>query len=483
MDTPPGITVALQSYPGADLTLPYGSQLLTPHQSAASQSLDLPELRSRIQTRLRQERAASADLNGRSTCRLLLLLPDKTRRQNATRLTLDALLELAEQEQGWSVEIVFGLGTHPLMNDADIAQIVGHERLQKIKLLGVRLQQQTTLCSLSVRTITVPAPPQLSGGINGNHESAEVHLNVPEILWHSDIILVAGDTDLHPYEGRGGSGGINKMIAIGIGCLNTIRMTHCMDILTHSQTRPGEAKNRFVEMVDYFAAAIIKSAMHPAGSLHQKPLGISVIARHSDQPEAFWIGSCEQERASLLKQLKKERTLELRESVNIVITDTETAKATDLLAGARSLHFLCLYDDNNNRLISESSTHKTAIMYNQCHQISNANGIGNTGTVLHLNALKTFALEALRKSQDLDPTAIPNDDQTDTRKVAIARQLKHAVLSRWEQYLQLVSEEDQVFAELEQALVELQKGKAKNLEVIALIDERLPHSFGEHRHV
>lgn len=476
------IKVPLLSHPGTFLTLPEGSQVLTPQAPVNSTPLERAQLVCTIQARLCQERMKIAGLTGRQSCRVLLLLPDKTRRQTAARLTLDALLELCEQAPGWSLEIVFGLGTHPLMQAEEIEQMLGHTRLQRLQRLGSALHQQSTLASLPLRPLRVTLPTQADSEAWQTISTGEVLLEVPEILWKHDMILVAGDTDLHPYEGRAGSGGIHKMIAIGIGCLSTIRITHSMGILTHSKTRPGEAKNRFVEAVDHFAGSIINALMSPAGNLHCAPLGISVLARKLDQPDAFWIGNHEEERARLLDELKVTRSLELESPVNLVVADTEPEKATDLLAGARSLHFLCCYDDDKNRLLCQASPCRTALMYNACHQLCNANGIGNKGTVLHLKALKAFALETLQQAAKSNSSTLHGSDANPTAS-GFNRKLKTLVLSRWERYLNLVSQEDAIFARLEELLLTHAQRKAPRAEVLALLTEEMPNSFGPHWHV
>lgn len=482
MDSDQIIRVPLHSFPGTGLTLPAGSQVLTPRQTADPMALQRSALLLAIQERVLLAKAETCQFTDRERFRILLLLPDKTRRQTAARLTLDALLDLCEQEPGWCLEIVFGLGTHPRMQPQDIEQMLGRDRLQRLERLGSALHQQSTLCPLPLRPLTVKGPKLDEAGDGDGEGGTEVQLEVPDILWSCDMVLVAGDTDLHPYEGRGGSGGINKMIAIGIGCLSTIRITHSMEILNHHRTRPGEADNRFVKTVDHFARAIIDALMHPKGILRCAPMGISVVAGQNDQPVSFWIGNHEEERSALLHQLKVERTLELKNAIDFVIADTEPEKGTDLLAGARGLHFLCSYDDKDNRLLCRRPRRRTAVMYNPCHQLCNANGIGNTGTVLHLRALQQFAIEALNSRPEAKPATLESNSRS-TDSFDRQQRLKAAVLNRWERYLKLVSKEDEIFAHLEQLLVDHGKGDAPVAAILENIDGALPNSFGAHQHV
>lgn len=69
------------------------------------------------------------------------------------------------------------------------------------------------------------------------------------------------------------------------------------------------------------------------------------------------------------------------------------------------------------------------------------------------------------------------------------RQLKQAILLRWEDYLRLVSNEDNFFARIESLLIGLisadtkPQEKAPLKELAESLDESLAHSFGNHRHV
>ncbi|MFM8525695.1 MAG: lactate racemase domain-containing protein, partial [Cyanobacteriota bacterium] len=374
MDSNEPLRQQLLSFRGSTLKLPADCQVLTP-EAVTRPALDRQTLLQTIQERVLENEAPDGIMESQRSCRLLLLLPDKTRRQTAARLAVDALIDLCEREDRFTLTIVFGLGTHPRMTPDDITRILGSERQQRLIRLNVALHQQTTLNPLPRRRIRI-ADPLAS-------KSNEMAIQMPEILWNCDLLLVAGDTDLHPYEGRAGSGGIHKMLAIGVGCLSTIRMTHSLDILTDPLTRPGEKGNRFVELVDYFAKEIINALRTPRGPLIAAPIGISTVALRVDQPEAFWIGDREEERTCLMQPLKQERTVAMREAVDVVIADTEEEKGTDLLAGARSLHFLCNFNKSNNPILCKTSPWRTALLFNGCHEMRNAHGIGNSGTVLH----------------------------------------------------------------------------------------------------
>ena len=491
--------IQLKSYPSSKLELPIGAQILIPKEAPAKpipRELSLAKLRDQLLYLLTQDQANGSQ----SDIRVLLLLPDKTRKQTAARLLIDAMIELCQSVQTLSFDIIFGLGTHPLMSDGDITRMLGPNRLELLAGLGTTLQQQTTLKPLAQRHITIPPPPKILDGTaataapnqtttcqdNGESGRSEgTRVGLPAALWQYDHIISGGDTDLHPYEGRAGSGGINKMLVVGIGCLNCVRITHTMEVLSHALTRPGEANNHFVKLLDYFTTEILAQLRGGSSRLKANPIGVSVLARKTDQPDYIWVGDQDKNRAVLTKQLEKERTVALDQPVSFVIVDTEKRKATDILAGARSLHFLCSFDDPSNQLLHSRPACRSALMFNACHEAKNSNGIGNAGTLLHLNALRSFVHESITEARDSGLIA-GNHTLSDNKR----RKIKEAVLARWKNYLQLVSNEDDFFARVESLLMGIisannnVQDKAPLLEeLVHSLDDSIAHSFGNHRHV
>jgi hypothetical protein len=497
MDLSRAQQIHLKSYLNSQLDLPLGAQILIPKDEPAKaipRELSLANLRAHLQPLVAQ--AQASDLQ--SDIRVLLLLPDKTRKQTAARLLIDAMIELCQSVQTLSFDIIFGLGTHPLMSDKDIEAMLGPQRLERLASLGTTLQQQTTLQPLAQRFITIPPPPQNLDGIGpaptqpttcpGPEEAKNsdcTRIGLPAALWNYDHIISGGDTDLHPYEGRAGSGGINKMLVVGIGCLHCVRVTHTMEVLSHALTRPGEANNHFVTLLDHFTTEITAHLRGGSGRLKANPLGVSVLAKVTDQPDCIWVGDQDKNRAVLTKQLEIERTVTLDQPVSFVIVDTEHRKATDILAGARSLHFLCSFDDASNQLLLRQPAIRSALMFNACHEAKNSNGIGNAGTLLHLNALRSFVHESVaeaRSSGLIQASQALSDEKR--------RELKKAILLRWEDYLRLVSNEDNFFARIETLLISIISADTKPQDTAPLLkelaeslDESLAHSFGNHRHV
>ena len=303
-------------------------------------------------------------------------------------------------------------------------------------------------------------------------------------------VFIAGQASQNNAEvnsalGSRGSGGINKMLVVGIGCLNCIRITHTMEVLSHALTRPGEANNHFVKLLDHFTTEILSQLRGKSGRLKTNPIGVSVLAKKTDQPDCIWIGDQDKNRSVLTKQLEMERTVTLDHPVSFVIIDTERRKATDILAGARSLHFLCSFDDPSNQLLRSRPACRSALMFNACHEAKNSNGIGNAGTLLHLNALRSFVHESITEARDRGLIAVNNTLSDNKRRI-----IKKAILARWEEYLRLVSNEDDFFARVESLLIRIISAKnniqdkAPLLEELAhSLDESFAHSFGNHRHV
>jgi len=168
-----------------------------------------------------------------------------------------------------------------------------------------------------------------------------------------------------------------------------------------------------------------------------------------------------------------------------VIVDTERRKATDILAGARSLHFLCSFDDPTNQLLLCPPAGRSALMFNACHETKNSNGIGNAGTLLHLNALRSFVHDSIAEARDMGLIQASSGLSDNKR-----RKLKKDILGRWEDYLRLVSNEDIFFARIERLLIGIistdtnpQEKEPLLKELAHNLNESFAHSFGNHRHV
>jgi hypothetical protein len=124
-------------------------------------------------------------------------------------------------------------------------------------------------------------------------------------------------------------------------------------------------------------------------------------------------------------------------------------------------------------------------MFNACHEAKNCNGIGNVGILLHLNALRSFVHESITEARD-SGLIEANNTLSDNKR----HNIKEAVLARWKNYLQLVSNADDFFARVESLLMGIIsannniKDKAPLLDALVhSLDDSFAHSFGDHRHV
>jgi len=131
MDLGQAQQINLKSYPNSQLELPLGAQILTPKDGPTKgipRELSLAKLRAHLLPLLTQVYGGQSQ----SDIRVLLLLPDKTRKQTAARLLIDTMIELCQSVQTLSFDIIFGLGTHPVMSDGDIATMIGPQRLERL---------------------------------------------------------------------------------------------------------------------------------------------------------------------------------------------------------------------------------------------------------------------------------------------------------------------------------------------------------------
>lgn len=466
--------LALNSFPGLELRPPPGCQLLLGRSQQESPLEPEPLRRTLRQAVLERLHRAGRSIAASS---VLLLLPDKTRRAQASQLAIDALLELQELHPGLRLQVIFGLGTHPLMGEADLQTLLGQQRLADLQGRAVPLQQQTTLAPLPSRELCIAAPP----GVGADGETWS--LPMPAALWECDLILVAGNTELHPYERRCGSGGIHKMLAIGIGPPLVIRRSHTPDVLLDPPGPPRQDRpNRFVALIDAVAAAIVAALLQdPRSRLASPPLGFSLVVNRRGQPLASWLSERERDRSQLAALVAQRQTLSLERPVSFVIADPEHNKATDLLAGARNLHLLCMAHSDSNPVLDGAAPRRVAVLFNPCHEAANQGGIGNRGTVDHLEALRAFRQqEQERLLRRLDPAAGADGD------AAIACQRSRSrLLSRWEDYLRHSAEDE---AAMEQLILQLErlaeappKGAEPAMSADALLQEAIDRSWGGRR--
>ena len=423
----------LRSYPGQVLPWSQAADRLLP--ACPQQPVLDPGA---VRARLAGAMGEALDALSADSKQLLLVLPDKTRRAAASHLAVDALLDLLQGRGDTRLVLLFGLGSHPPMSPQAIERLLGQDRLARLDRARVPILQQTTQQPLPARRLDVP---QLEGAA-----VPPLCLTLPEQLWQSDLVLVAGTTELHPYEGRSGSGGLHKMLVVGLGNRAVIRQTHSLEVLLDPATGRDDAANPFVRLLDHYAGEISAALLAaPEARLASPPWGFSVLCADpaSDDLHGVWLGQRDADRVVLARQLAAARTCRVSRPLNLVVVDAERNKATDILAGARSLHGLCTADRPGHRLLCPSAPLRTALLFNPCHEQRNAGGIGNSGTKLHLDALGACVREQLpllRRGLERATTAA---ECRRWWRLARTRSLR-----RWRRHLQLVSAEEQHLRQL-----------------------------------
>lgn len=504
-----GESFCLQNFPHSPLTLPQGSQVF----SVAAPTCDaIPRQRILEQsvTYLNHALEVLELKNVLQPPRLLLVLPDKTRSAIAARLLIDSVLMLKEQFPALGFTLLFGLGTHPPMNSGEIEKHLGKVRYRTLLRQNIAIHQQTTRnpylptqevgltkspavestgfmklvqllesCQamvhqqlattadhslerhLALQEVIKTSHAHLAPSIGETSKDpakAMVSLNhrcrhtmvMPRLLWEHHLTIVAGDTDLHPYEGRGGSGGLHKMLTVALADLGTIRLSHRAHVLLDSQTRVGAGENVFVRILDWLAIALGEALTQESDSRARAlPLGFSVLSLENGDVHGFWWSQKESSRQPLSAVKKQVQTRSVCHPLHLVITEAETGKGTDILAGARSLQYVADWDTQDNPILADTCHQRVALLFNPCDEPQNHGGIGNYGTKQQLQVLQALA--------DKHRYQLRGELSIVTSLSQCLKAIQHhrrATLSRWLDHLQLVSEMDD-FLDLVQDLVRL----------------------------
>ena len=423
------LIASLHSYPSCSLELPRGVQLLLPRGGYRQTCCPL-KIRNRLQKALlrRLDPLQIADR------RVLLILPDHTRRSEASHSAIDALLGLLHGRCQFSLTLLFGLGSHPPMGQDRIVQLLGHHRWQALQQMSVPILEHTTLQPLPCKPLDVSKPEWMGPG--------HLRLDLPAVLWDSHLVVVAGNTELHPYESRCGSGGLNKMLVIGLGNQAIIHHTHAIKVLMDPATKDRRENSRFVQLLDYYGRAITHALMR--SQLRSPPLGFSLLSLDpvDSAVHGVWVGEEDPERSVLTSRLHQERTCKIAKPLDFVISDSEVSKSTDFLAGGRSLHVLCSLDRPSRPVLCRNSPVRTAFLLNACHEAANADGIGNRGTKLHLDVLAQCVqseLQLLLQHTHCTPKLL--------------KRSRMRALMCWHRYLHLVSIQDEFLHEFSASVI------------------------------
>ncbi|MBE9174520.1 DUF2088 domain-containing protein [Synechocystis salina LEGE 06155] len=270
------------------------------------------------------------------------------------------------------------------------------------------------------------------------NQSQEYYLSLPEELWQHHLTIVAGDTELHPYERRSGSGGLNKMLVVGLANIQTIRRSHSTKVLLSSPTNLDATENAFVHTLDYLVECFNQSLLvHTPCLARTYPLGFSIISLQNQHINGFWFGQKDKDRQALTAIAKESHTVHLPEKIHILVADTDAKKGTDILAGARALQYLCEWDNEKNCLLADTPRQRVAVLFNPCREQQNHGGIGNQGTKKQLDVLQKIIYSKinlfggqLRMGKNIDDV------------IGIIKSYRRQVLTAWHHHLQLISEFD-----------------------------------------
>ncbi|NER79662.1 MAG: hypothetical protein F6K42_08780 [Leptolyngbya sp. SIO1D8] len=369
-----------------------------------------------------------------------LLMAWATARQRGAQLWLGIFPNLARTAEANLVNLFASLqaaypnAAKPMLIDCRDANLNARLRSQLAQKNITQIQVQSPMFGPTQRadsTLEVRFLKLQENQTVTLHQGKKYIIEIPEQLFTHDLTFIAGDTRIHPYEGRYGSGGINKMLSVGIASLNEIRRSHSTRILTHPLTCPGEAGSLFVTRIAATATSIRDTLLtRPQTRAMAVPYGFTVIGKSETAIWDLAFGQDESARQDLAATFTQRYTVTIKAPLDVVISDVEPHKATDITAGARALQYVANWHRPDNPLLNNPEQGCVALLFNPCNEAKNNLGIGNDGTKLHMDVLGDF-LQQVRPqlSKNLAYAASP---QAVKQILTIARQ---AVLERWQQHL------------------------------------------------
>jgi nickel-dependent lactate racemase len=175
--------------------------------------------------------------------RLLIIIPDGTR-----TMPMPQLFELLQRNLETRVAVVdylVALGTHPLMNDAQLTRLVGREVVDGVCGKSRIFNHRSDIASTFAEIGTIPAAEveKISGGIL--KDAIAVRIN--RMIFEYDQILICGP--VFPHEVAGFSGG-NKYLFPGVSGRDMIDQTHWLGALLGSRNIIGTPHTAVREMID-----------------------------------------------------------------------------------------------------------------------------------------------------------------------------------------------------------------------------------------
>lgn len=198
---------------------------------------------------IREVIASAAEQLALANKRVLVIIPDGTR-----TMPMPLMFELLQHEiaaRAAACDYLVALGTHSLMNDAQLSRMFGRPVVNGIcdtaRVYNHRWDLPETF--LDIGTIPASEVADVSGGLL--QEAIPVRIN--RLLYDYDQILICGP--VFPHEVVGFSGG-NKYLFPGVSGKEMIDHTHWLGALLGSYNIIGTDSTPVRELIDRAAARV-----------------------------------------------------------------------------------------------------------------------------------------------------------------------------------------------------------------------------------
>ena len=193
--------------------------------------------------------------------RVLTIIPDRTR-----TMPMPLMFELLQQNlvgRAKAHDYLVALGTHQLMTDAELSQMIGCPVRNGVCGQSKVLNHRWDLPETFVDVGAIPASEVAS--VSGGLLSEEIVIRINRLIFDYDQVLICGP--VFPHEVVGFSGG-NKYLFPGISGSDMINQTHWLGALLGSYSIIGTASTPVRELIDRAAAADFgTNFVHGAGGV------------------------------------------------------------------------------------------------------------------------------------------------------------------------------------------------------------------------
>ncbi len=181
--------------------------------------------------------------------RVLTIIPDRTR-----TMPMPLMFELLQQNlagRAKAYDYLVALGTHQLMTDAELSQMIGCPVRNGVCGESKVLNHRWDLPETFVDVGAIPAAEVAS--VSGGLLSEEIVIRINRLIFDYDQVLICGP--VFPHEVVGFSGG-NKYLFPGISGSDMINQTHWLGALLGSYNIIGTVSTPVRELIDRAAAQI-----------------------------------------------------------------------------------------------------------------------------------------------------------------------------------------------------------------------------------